>query len=189
MQVLRLQIPHSCSNYTYVPSKVVNNSVNRRNNYLTISKGILQGIESEMGVISSEGIVGMVKDVSKNYASVMSILHKNSSISAMISENGYYGSVVWDGKDAKVVQLNDIPSHVQLKEGMLVETSGYSAMFPKGIKVGEIESFDIGSGDNFYSINVRLSTNLSNVSVVNVVNNLMKMEQVLLQTEVETHDD
>lgn len=174
--------------YTYIPAKVVNGSTNRRNNYFTINKGLLQGVEPEMAVITSDGIVGIVKDVSKNYASVLSILHKNSSISVKLAGTGYIGSLVWDGGSPKRVQLTDIPNHVELYEGMEVVTSGYSAMFPSGIKVGKIISFDIGPGENFYDIEVETSNDLSSVSIVYVVNNLMRIEQIELEQHVEAND-
>jgi len=167
--------------YNYVPAKVVNNSTNRRNNHLTIDKGMLQGVQPQMAVISSNGIVGIVKDVSKNYASVISILHKNSSISARLTANGYFGSLVWDGRNAQIVQLTDIPSHVKIMEGMEVETSGFSAMFPRGIPIGKVLSFNLGPGDSFYLINVKLRTNLNATGIVYVVNNLMRMEQRQLE--------
>jgi len=174
--------------YTYIPAKVVNSSTNRRNNYITINKGLLQGVEPEMAVITSDGIVGIVKDVSKNYASVISILHKNSSISVKLAGTGYIGSLVWDGGSPKRVQLTDIPNHVELYEGMEVVTSGYSAMFPSGIKVGKIISFEIGPGENFYDIEVETSNDLSSVAIVYVVNNLMRLEQVELEQHVEAND-
>jgi rod shape-determining protein MreC len=175
--------------YTYIPAKVINNSTDRQDNYLTINRGILQGVEPEMAVISSSGVVGIVKDVSKNYASVLSLLHHNSSISAKLSESGYIGSLVWDGRDPKVAQLMDIPNHVQLAEGMLIQTSGFSAMFPAGINVGKVKTFEVNDGANFYSIDVDLLTDMYNVSVVYVVDNLMRMEQVELENQAEQDDD
>ena len=174
--------------YTYVPVKVINNSTQRRNNYLTINKGILQGVEPEMAVISSNGIVGIVKDVSKDFASVISVLHKNSSISARLSENGYFGSLIWDGRDPRIAQLTDIPHHVTIKEGMTVETSGFSSMFPRGIPVGKVLSSDIASGDNFHTIDVELNTDMNSISMVYVVNNLMRIEQRQLELEIAKDD-
>ena len=175
--------------YTYVPAKVVNSTTDRRNNYLTINKGILQGVEPEMAVISSNGIVGIVKDVSKSYASVISVLHKNSSISAKLADSGYIGSLVWDGKDPQTAQLKDIPNHVHLEEGMLIQTSGYSAMFPSGIDIGTVKSSEIKDGDNFHSIEVTLNTDMNSISMVYVVNNLMRTEQVKLEEQTQVDDD
>lgn len=174
--------------YTYVPAKVINNSTDKRNNYLTIDRGILQGVEPEMAVISSNGIVGIVKDVSKNFASVISILHKNASISVKIADTEYIGSLVWDGRNPQIAQLKDIPNHVKIEEGMLITTSGFSAMFPSGISVGTIRWFDVVPGANFYSINVDLITDMNAVSTVYVVHNLMRSEQLKLEKLTQTHE-
>jgi len=187
----KLSVTDSVSrqHYTYVPAKVVNNTTDRRSNYLTINRGILQGVAPEMAVISSNGIVGIVKDVSKNFASVISVLHKNSSISAKLAETEYIGSLIWKGGDPKVAQLMDIPNHVQLVEGMLIETSGFSSMFPGGINIGTVRSFDVEQGDNFYLIEVDLLTDMSSVSMVYVVNNLMRLEQTELEKQAQTDDE
>jgi rod shape-determining protein MreC len=179
----------SRQHYTYVPAKVVNNSTDRRSNYLTIDRGLLQGVQPEMAVLSSAGIVGIVKDVSKNFATVISVLHKNSSISAKLADTGYIGSLTWDGRDPQVVQLMDIPNHVELAEGMVVQTSGYSAMFPAGIAIGKVRSFSIKEGDNFYSVEVDLFTDMNAVSVVYVVNNMMGAEQQELELQAQTDDN
>lgn len=175
--------------YTYVPAKVVNSSTDRRSNYLTIDRGLLQGVNPEMAVISSTGIVGIVKDVSKNFATVISVLHKNSSISAKLSDTGYIGSLTWDGRDPRVAQLMDIPNHVELAEGMLVQTSGFSSMFPAGIAIGKVRSFSVKDGDNFHSIEVDLLTDMHAVSVVYVVNNMMGSEQLELELQAQTDDN
>ena len=134
-----------------------------------------------MAVISSNGIVGIVKDVSGNFSSVLSVLHKDARISAMIKKNGYFGSLVWDGSDFKTGTLSDIPVHAKISEGDTIVTSRYSAIFPDGILIGTIVGFKINPGDNFYTIYVKFSTDFSNLSYVYVVNNLMKDEQSLLE--------
>ena len=167
--------------YTYLSARVINNSIYKRNNYLTLNKGNRHGIKQEMAVISSNGIVGIVKDVSGNFSSVLSVLHKNSKISAKIKKNGYFGSLVWDGADFKICTLSDIPNHVKISKGDAIVTSKYSAIFPEGISIGNIVDFKINPGDNFYTISVKLSTDFSNLSYVYVVNNLMKGEQITLE--------
>ena len=178
----------SRQHYTYIPAKVINNTTDRRSNYLTIDRGMLQGVQPEMAVIASDGIVGIVKDVSKNFASVISILHKNSSISSKLADTDYIGSLVWEGGNPNVALLKDIPNHVQLEEGMLIKTSGFSAMFPSGINIGTVRSFDVKPGDNFYTIEVDLLTDMNSVSIVYVVTNLMRKEQIELESQTEISD-
>jgi rod shape-determining protein MreC len=173
--------------YTFVTSKVINNSVNRRNNYLTLNKGGLQGIRPEMGVVCAEGIVGIVKDTSAHFSSVLSLLHKDTRISAMVKKSGYVGSLVWDGFDFRHARLKDIALHVKLAKGDTIVTSSFSSIFPEGIMIGTVEDFEAKEGDNFYSINVRLSTDFSNLSSVYIVENVMKGEQQVLE-EKQTDD-
>lgn len=167
--------------YSFLTGKVINNSVNRRNNYLTLNIGSLQGIKPEMGVICSEGLVGIVKDTSKHFCSVMSFLHKDSKISAKLKKSGYIGSLVWDGYDANHASLKDIALHVQFAKGDTIVTSSYSSIFPEDIMIGRIEDFETKAGDNFYDITIRLSTDFSKLSYVYVVNNLLKDEQQTLE--------
>ena len=173
--------------YTFVTAKVINNSVNRRNNYLTLDKGGLQNIHPEMGVVCAEGIVGIVKDTSRHFSSVLSLLHKDTRISARIKKSGYVGSLVWNGFDFRHALLKDIALHVKLTKGDTVVTSSFSSIFPEGILIGTVEDFEAKEGDNFYSINVRLSTDFSNLSSVYIVENVLKEEQQALE-EKQTDD-
>ena len=167
--------------YTFLSAQVINNSIYKRNNYLTLNRGGKHGVKPDMAVISSNGIVGIVKDVSDNFSSVLSVLHKNARISAKIKKNEYFGSLVWDGSDFKSGTLLYIPNHVKISEGDAIVTSRYSAIFPEGIRIGSIIDFKINPGDNFYTISVKFSTDFSNLSYVYVVNNLMKEEQKTLE--------
>ena len=173
--------------YTFVTAKVINNSVNRRNNYLTLNKGGLQGIRPEMGVVCAEGIVGIIKDTSAHFSSVLSLLHKDARISAMVRKSGYVGSLVWDGFDFRHALLRDIALHVKLVKGDTIVTSSFSSIFPEGIMIGTVDDFEAKEGDNFYTINVKLSTDFSNLSSVYIVENVMKGEQQALE-EKQTDD-
>lgn len=117
--------------YSYITARVINNTVNRRNNYLTLDKGSLQGVKKDMGVISSSGVVGIVKDVSDHYCTVMSVLHKNTRISTRFKNSSYFGSLVWDGNDSKEATLLEVAKHVKFNIGDTLITTVYSAIFPK----------------------------------------------------------
>ena len=171
--------------YTFMVAKVINNSVNRRNNYLTLNKGSVQGVVPEMGVISAEGVVGIVKDVSEHFCSVLSVLHKDMHVSAKMKKNQYIGSLVWDGYDYRRASLKDIARHVPLAKGDTIVTSSFSAIFPEGIMIGTIEDFEAKAGDNFYSITIKLSTDFASLSHVFIVSNLMKEEQRTLEEKSE----
>jgi rod shape-determining protein MreC len=167
--------------YEYVFANVVNNSVNRRNNYLTLDKGSLHGIKPEMAVITSSGIVGITKDVSPHFSSVLSVLNKDARISAKIKKNGFFGSLYWEGIDHRSGTLTDIPTHAGIKKGDTIVTNAYSAIFPDNIMIGVIESFSVKPGDNFYSIKVKYNTDFKSISQVYVIRNLLKEEQRKLE--------
>jgi rod shape-determining protein MreC len=167
--------------YVYTSAKAINNSTNKRENYITIDKGALNGIKAGMGVVSAKGVIGTVKNVSENFCSVMSVLHEKNAVSTKIKKSGYIGSLVWELGNYRVAQLKDIPNHVELKKGDTIITSGYSAVFPEGVIVGRVMSFDLPEGNNFYNIDIELSVDYKNLSHVYVVKSLMKEEQEKLE--------
>jgi len=167
--------------YRYITARVINNSVNRRNNFLTLDIGSEQGIKPEMAVITGNGIVGITKDVSPHYTSVLSILNKEARISAKMKKNNYFGSLYWEGGDYRFASLSDIPTHVPLAVGDTVTTNTYSAIFPDNIMIGTLASVKVKPGDNFYTLTVKFSANLKNITQVYVIKNLLKEEQKSLE--------
>ncbi len=173
--------------YTYIPAEVVNNSVNRRNNYLTLNRGYKQGITNDMAVITSNGIIGYTKDVSANYCTVLSILNKDAKISAKIKRFGELGSLIWEGGDYRFGLLQDIGTHVKITKGDTIVTSNFSDIFPSNITIGTVESFAPREGGEFYNIKVRYTGNLKNVTHVYIINNILREEKKNLE-ERSQHD-
>lgn len=169
--------------YSYCQAKVINNSVTNRLNLVTLDKGSRHGIKPEMGVICSEGIVGIVKDVSPNFCIVIPAININAYISAKIKKNGYFGTISWDGLDSQTGQLNEIPFHIKLTEGDTIVTSGFSTMFPDGIMIGTIKKSGLNEGNNFYDIDVKFSTDFYRLDFVYIIDNLYKEEQNQLERE------
>lgn len=167
--------------YLYTSAKVINNSTNKRSNYITLDKGAINGIEAGMGVISAKGVIGTVKNVSDNFCSVMSVLHEKNAVSAKIKNSNYFGSLVWELGNYREAQLKDIPNHVQLHKGDTVLTSGYSLVYPEGILVGRIKNFNLPEGNNFYNITVEFSVDYKQLSHVFIVKNKQKEEQQKLE--------
>ena len=167
--------------YQYMVAKVINNSTNRDANYLTLDKGSRHGIRKEMAVVCPGGVVGIVHEVSENFSSVMSLLHPKTRVSAKLKRADYVGTIEWSGNNATICKLKDVPTHVKLRVGDTVVTSGYSMIFPEGINIGSVRSFNIGKGNDFYDIDVNLSTDFNNIRYVFVINNLMKEELEELQ--------
>jgi rod shape-determining protein MreC len=175
--------------YLVVEARVINNSVNREHNYLTLDKGKKDGILPNSGVITEKGVIGIVREVSNSYAVVMSLLHRQSKISARIKTKHYFGSLVWKSSNRSQFNLEDIPKHAPIVQGDTVETSGYSAIFPEGIPIGRVEKFWIEPGSNFYTVEVRASQDLSNIRYVYVITNLLKEEQIQLEKAVLKEDE
>jgi rod shape-determining protein MreC len=166
--------------FTYLPAGVINVSTNKQLNFLTLDKGRHHGVEPEMAVVSPRGVVGVIYAVSGNYASVIPLINRNFRLSAKIRRNGYFGSLSWPGTSYDHAVLEEIPYHAELMEGDTIVTSGYSAIFPEGILVGTVESFEALEG-NFYTIRVKLSVDYKTVSHVNVIRNLLREEQLELE--------
>lgn len=173
--------------YKYTTARVVNNSINKKHNFLTLNKGHLHGIKPEMAVVSDGKVVGIVKGVSENYSTVISLLNLDYKVSGRVKKDEYYGPIGWDGNGFKHATLNEIPLHANIQQGDTIVTSGYSSIYPEGILIGEIESFKEEDG-SFYSVKVKLATDFKNLGNVNVIGNLMQEEVLELEKQTEIDD-
>lgn len=161
--------------FGYLPTRVINNSVNKQYNFLTIDKGSEAGIVPDMAVISADGIVGVVKSVSAGYSSVLSLLNRDFIVSAKIKKNGYFGPLTWSGSSSDYATLVDIPHHVNINEGDTIVTSGYGGVFPEGYLIGTIDDFRL-KGGNYYVIKVKLMNDFRKLNYVQVIRNYAKSE-------------
>lgn len=171
--------------YTYTSAKVMNNSTNRRNNFLTLDKGSKQGITNKMGVITSTGVVGLVENVSENFCTVKSLLHSNTIINSKLKKDGSFGPLDWDGESFEYATLNDIPTHVRMVKGDTIVTSQYTKMFPENILIGTVESYYRESTKPFYTVKVKLFTNFKKLTHVYIVDNQLRGEQEELEAKTE----
>jgi len=167
----------SCySNYRYIPANVINNSINNVNNYLLIDKGSNHGIKKDMGVICENGIVGKVANVSRNYSSVISLLHPYSVVSARFTDNQHLANVCWENKDYRYGTVKDIPLHLNPKNGDTLVTSGFSNIYPADIMIGTIEEMLDNKSKDFNTAKIKFSTNFSTLRHVYVIENLYQTE-------------
>ena len=166
--------------YTYTIARVINNSVHQRNNYITINRGKKHGIEKGMGVTSPSGIVGIIINVSENFATIRSLLHTETKISASVDAN--IGSLVWgEGNfDARYAILKDIQSHLLVKKGARVVTSEFS-LFPPGTNIGTVSKTGVKGNDSSLDIEVKLDTDFASLQYVYVINNMLSKEQLSLE--------
>lgn len=157
-------------------AEVVNNNYSHVNNYITINQGSNSYIKPDMGVITSEGIVGIVDKVSENYSSVISILNSKSKINAQLQDSNHFGSLIWNGEDPNIVQLVDVPRLAPIEKGDTISTGGKSFIFPEGIPIGTVESYGIEGNDSYFTINVQLFNDMTNIGYVYILENRDKEE-------------
>lgn len=180
--------------YESFAAKVINNSVGAIDNYMTLNRGKLDGIDEDMSVIAAGSAVGVVESVSDHFAIVLPLLNPKAQLSCKIAGKNTdslgtshikdIGSLVWKGGDTRFAHLEKVPRHVPLKKGDKVITSGYSDFFPEGLQVGEIEQFGISNDDNYYDIVVRLSVNFRQLEHVEVLNYKYGRELRTLQDSI-----
>lgn len=166
--------------YKYSVAKVINNNYTKRNNILTINKGTNHGLTSDLGVINANGVIGVIENISKNFATVLSILNKNSKINVSLKNSNHFGTLVWDGKTHTTTQLIDMPRQAKIKVGDTIITGGKSAVFPEGINIGVIKDFKFGN-NQYQQVNVLLFNDMSSIGYVQIVENLKKDEQEKLE--------
>lgn len=183
-------------NFSYKNAKVISNNLSSFKNRLVINKGIKDGLKNEMGVINSDGIIGIVNYTSKNYSSIMSILNIETKINAKIKKTSHFGTLEWDGLSTKYLKLNDIPETAKIKIGDSIVTGGMSLIFPEGIKIGVVskiskhenqvtsysvrpgnnDAFKYESRENYLNIKVKLNTDMSNLNNVYIIESLNREE-------------
>lgn len=168
--------------YEYLEASIINKSITSRNNYLTINRGSLHGIQKGMGAIGPSGVVGIVWNVSENFSSIRSILHEDTRISSLIEGTPYFGPLIWEGGDPGIATLTDIPNQLNLKKGANVVTSGLGDIFPKGIMIGKILKSGVKGGGSFLDISVKLSTNFYALQHVYIIKNNFAKEQRELES-------
>lgn len=167
--------------YIFRASEVINNNYAKVDNYLTLKSGARNGIEGDMGVVTSRGIVGIVENVSPNYSTVISILNSNSRINAQLKKSNHFGTLVWNGDDPNVVQLIDVPSIAPIAEGDTIITGGRSLIFPKGLPIGAVKSFSLDQSESYYNIDITLFNDMTNIGYVYIIENTQQSEIRALQ--------
>ena len=165
-------------NYRLIPAKVVANSIDKPGNLMTIDKGSADGIHKDMGVISGTGVVGIVYLVAEHYAVVIPVLNTKSNISCMIQNRGYFGYLRWKGGVSDLAYLEEVPRHAHFKLGDYVVTSGYSAVFPPGVRVGRILHVFNSADGLSYRVQLRLSTDFARLRDVCVIDDAAMKERL-----------
>jgi rod shape-determining protein MreC len=169
------------NSYEIIPAAIIKNSFSNTKNYLTLNRGSQHGIARDMGVITSRGVVGIVEETSEHFSLVQSLLNRRSAINAKVKRTQHFGSLQWNGKDYKTVQLVDIPRLADVKIGDTIVTGGMSAIFPEGIPIGVIDRFRLTASQNYFEITVALFTDMASIAHVYVIKNNQKKELLKLE--------
>lgn len=157
--------------FEVMTASVIKNSYSKTNNFITINKGSKHGIGIDNGVISSNGVVGIIDKTTTNYSRLISILNTNFLLNAKFKNSNYFGVLSWNGKNINKVQLKDVPKQAKIKIGDTIVTGGNSLIFPKGILIGYIQSFKLDNSENYLELEVNLSTDMTNIENLYIINN------------------
>lgn len=171
--------------FEYLSATVINNNYSKTKNQITLDKGVKDGVKIDMGVISTNGLVGIVSDISENYATVQTILNTRSRINAKLKKSNHFGTLIWNTNDPHVVQLIDIPRIAKIEKGDTIITGGRSTIFPERILIGEVEDFHPDKDDNYYYVNVRLFNDMTSLQHVYLIKNNEASEILQLEKGVE----
>jgi rod shape-determining protein MreC len=161
--------------YELIPAKLIQNSFDKKENILVINRGNKHGVQPDMGVITTNGIIGVVESVSENYATVLSILHTESRVNAQLKKTNHIGSLVWNGKSMFKIQLEDITKVAPIEVNDTIVTGNYS-IFPQGIDIGLVIKAELDQSENFYNVDIATFNDMSNIGYVYVVKNKAKKE-------------
>lgn len=175
--------------YEYIPAVVINSTVNKRNNYFTLSSGKSSGIYRGMGVFSNKGIVGIIHNVSDHYAVVKSVLTEDINIDVMVEKNGVFGLLKWNGKNPKIGTISSISNDLTLKKWSKIVTRGGSGIFPRGLPVGKIKSLKTVEGKPLWDVEIYYSEDYRKIQNVYVIKNLMLYEQKELEKKIPTDEE
>jgi rod shape-determining protein MreC len=171
-----------------IVSKVIHNSFNAHENYLTLNSGSLHGVKSDMGVINSLGIVGIIDNTSANYSTVVSILNIKSQINAKLKKSNHFGSLGWNGKSTGFVQLTDIPRLAAIRKGDTIVTGGQSVIFPENINIGTVDRIYIDNQTNYYTLDVKLFNDMTNLGHVYIIKSKNREEIINLEKREEKNE-
>jgi rod shape-determining protein MreC len=187
--ILRKDSLEKVRKFFYLPAKVVGNTFTLQKNYITIERGSLQGVKKDMAAISPDGsIVGIVVEVGDNYSKIMSLLHRNSKVSAMLKRDKVAGTVEWDGSDPEILTLKNISKSAAPKLGDTIYTSPYSASFPPQLMVGRVTQIIADPASNFLTLNLKSSTNFYNLEYIYLVENKRMAEQIGIEKNKEPNE-
>ena len=173
--------------YQYYPAKIINNSVSKRNNFITLNKGSKHGIKIGMGVITNQGAIGIIYSVSQQYAIAMSLLHRKSAIAIQLKKkkDHHNGILKWEGFDYKTASINDLTLDMKVAIGDTIITNGYSAIFPEGVLIGTVKNILKNEYDGYFDVSVSLFEDFNQLNYVYIIHSDEAAEQIKLEQKIQ----
>jgi len=169
--------------YHYYPAKIINNSVSKRNNFITLNKGSKHGIKEGMGVITNQGVVGVIHSVSTHYAIAISLLHRKSAIGIQLKKNNHNGILKWKGFDYKSATISNFPNHITIIIGDTITTNSHSVIFPEGVSIGAVKNIKKNKDDGFLEVSINLFEDFNQLNYVYIIHSDEAAEQLSLEQE------
>lgn len=181
-QTLPVMEDTQLTTFSFLPARIIKNSIHLPNNNLTLNKGENDGVLEGMGVMLPNGVLGIVRSTTPRFSRVLSVLNSQSYISVSNERSGAFGSLTWDGRDPGILILEEVPKHLEVMEGDTIVTSGFSAIFPRGIPIGTVRQFEVPPGSSTYRIEVKMFADLSRTTQAYIIRNrhldeLQQLEQ------------
>ena len=170
--------------YHYYPAKIINNSVSKRNNFITLNKGRKHGIKQGMGIITKQGVIGIVHSVSLNYAIAISLLHRKSAIGIQLKKNNHNGILKWKGFNYKSATISDFPNHIPINIGDTITTNSHSVIFPEGIHIGTVKNIKQNKSNGFFDVSVKLFEDFNKINYVYIIHSDESTEQLNIEQKI-----
>ncbi|MBQ3581852.1 MAG: rod shape-determining protein MreC [Alistipes sp.] len=162
----------SMSQYRYMTARVISNTVNSTQNFITINRGRQHGVMGDMAVVTPDGaMVGSVVECSERYSVVMPVLHTSFRTSGKIAGDEHFGSISWDGTSPHRVQMSELTKYSDFEIGAEVVSSGLSHIFPEGIRIGYVEERTENENHTSFDVEIRLAADMTRLSNVILIEN------------------
>ena len=162
--------------HNFIPARIINNSIYKKDNFVVINKGRNDGVEIGMGIMTHNGIVGIIGSISNNYSNAISIFNSKSSLSIKHAKSNQNGSLKWTNYNYMEAEINDIPNHANISIGDTIKSNGFSSIFPENLNIGTVISFNKGNENGLYNIKVKFLCDMNNITNVYIINSLHKKE-------------
>lgn len=178
--------------HLYIVARVVSNSINKRDNFLVLNKGIEQGVRENMAVVSPTGqMLGYIAGCSAKYSAALSALSSTFSTSGKLLHGEHFGSISWNGEDRYSLRLSDLSKYANINVGDTVVSTGFSQIFPADVMIGTVRSYSLNSMQTAYTASIELAADISATDYVLIVGrrDSFEIDELINSIEEDTTQD